>query len=331
MSTPARGARRPKASPARTSTIACTVSVSTSRSTRPASNAIRLTGVTLNRSITPARQSAMMVNPTKAAPNRPSWIRSPGTKKLYGLLAETPITPPVAILASSGPKNARYRIGWIRPMMTQAGLRRDSFSWRLNISKVSPRKVNAAERYRSSTMSAVGVTGTAMAVGPEGLLVLMVTCSSLPLGARDRAVDIGIGIRPASQSRGGHANRGSFGIRRGSGPRGGSRGVVAQGSAGQGEEHVIQRRPRELDRLHREALRVERAQHAGQRFLAVFNRHPDRLAVGCDLAHTRVIAENGLCPRRLGAYAERDYVSCDPALQLVGHSFRDDLAVVDHE
>ena len=72
----------PNASPASTRTTAWTSSVTTSLSTRPASSAVRLTGVTRNRSMTPARQSAMIVKPTKAAPNRPSWISRPGTKKL---------------------------------------------------------------------------------------------------------------------------------------------------------------------------------------------------------------------------------------------------------
>ena len=53
-----------------------------SRSARPSNRETRLTGVTLNRSITPIRSSAMRLNPTPAAPNIPSWTRSPGTNTL---------------------------------------------------------------------------------------------------------------------------------------------------------------------------------------------------------------------------------------------------------
>jgi hypothetical protein len=43
--------------------------------------ASRFTGVTRSRSITPARQSAMIANPTNVEPNSPSWMSNPGTKK----------------------------------------------------------------------------------------------------------------------------------------------------------------------------------------------------------------------------------------------------------
>jgi hypothetical protein len=50
---PPSGARMPNAAPARISTMPWTSSVTTSRSTRPARMASRLTGVTRSRSITP--------------------------------------------------------------------------------------------------------------------------------------------------------------------------------------------------------------------------------------------------------------------------------------
>jgi hypothetical protein len=145
MATAAMGARNPNATPTRTSTAAWTTSVTTSRSTRPVMMASLLTGVTRNRSITPAFQSAMIVNPTNVEPNSPSWMSSPGTKKSYALPLLAPLlvpTPSAAVgsRVSSGPISARYRIGWVRPMMTQAGLRNASRSWRRKIISVSRKK-----------------------------------------------------------------------------------------------------------------------------------------------------------------------------------------------
>ena len=57
-----------------------------------------------------------------------------------GFPAGKPAIPPPAILVSRGPKNTRYRMGWIRPMITQAGLRRDRRSWRRKIRIVSRAK-----------------------------------------------------------------------------------------------------------------------------------------------------------------------------------------------
>ena len=138
ISTAGSGARSPNATPTTTSTAACTTSVTTSRSTRPAMMASRFTGVTRNRSITPDRQSEMMAKPTKVEPNSASWISKPGTKKRYALPpppSEAPGSP-----FSSGPNSARYRIGWVRPMMTQAGWRSASRSWRRKTSIVSRMK-----------------------------------------------------------------------------------------------------------------------------------------------------------------------------------------------
>src|SRR5579864_8562440 len=56
---------------------------SMSRSARPNRRAIRLTGVTRSRSITPIRSSEIRLNPTPAAPNMPSCTSRPGTNTLY--------------------------------------------------------------------------------------------------------------------------------------------------------------------------------------------------------------------------------------------------------
>jgi hypothetical protein len=105
------GARSPNATPARISTVDCTTSVTTSRSTRPVSSATRETGVTRYRSMIPARHSEMIANPTNVEPNSASWISRPGTKNRYASAVppapEPPVSVPAGSLVSSGPNSAR--------------------------------------------------------------------------------------------------------------------------------------------------------------------------------------------------------------------------------
>jgi hypothetical protein len=59
---------------------ACPSSETTSRRERPNSSATRLTGVTRDRSITPARSSAISPKPWKRPPKMASSTSRPGTK-----------------------------------------------------------------------------------------------------------------------------------------------------------------------------------------------------------------------------------------------------------
>ena len=79
-----------------------------------------------------------MAVPAKVEPNSASWISMPGTKKRYAL--PRPPSEEADRSFSSGPNRARYRIGWVRPMMTQAGWRSASRSWRRKTSIVSRMK-----------------------------------------------------------------------------------------------------------------------------------------------------------------------------------------------
>ncbi len=107
---PATGARRPIATAARTSRTAWKTKTAVSRSTRPSSSASRLTGVTRIRSTTPWLFSTMIMNPANAAPNRPSWSSSPGTRTCQELPP-----PPSGRSVSSGPKKSRYSSGISTP------------------------------------------------------------------------------------------------------------------------------------------------------------------------------------------------------------------------
>ena len=67
-------------------------------------SATRLAGVTICRSITPARHSAMMPKPTNSPPKMPSWTSSPGTNTCQA----SPWKPEVcATVCSSGPNRVR--------------------------------------------------------------------------------------------------------------------------------------------------------------------------------------------------------------------------------
>ncbi|KRB72607.1 hypothetical protein ASE03_22505 [Kitasatospora sp. Root187] len=58
---------------------ACTISASTSRSARPSSSASRLTGVTRERSMIPARSSPSRLKPVNRPPKMTSTASRPGT------------------------------------------------------------------------------------------------------------------------------------------------------------------------------------------------------------------------------------------------------------
>ncbi len=88
----------------------CTISVTTSRSTRPVSSATRETGVTRYRSMIPARHSEMIANPTNVEPNRASWISSPGTKNRYASAVPPDPDPPDSVPAGQlGEQRAEQR------------------------------------------------------------------------------------------------------------------------------------------------------------------------------------------------------------------------------
>jgi hypothetical protein len=138
---PPTGARRPITRPVRMRITDWTSRATASRMTLPKRRAKRLTGVTRMRSITPARHSAMMAKPTKREPNRPSWTRSPGTKMRQAWSEDAPGA--LTKCLTSGPNRVRYRIGWITPMISHAGLRRDRRICRRKMRRVS-RRVLAA-------------------------------------------------------------------------------------------------------------------------------------------------------------------------------------------
>ena len=98
--------------------------MTTFRSTRPVMIASWLTGVTRNRSMTPARQSEMIANATNVEAEEAELISRPGTKNLYAPAVPAALVLPLSgTLVSSGPNRARYRIGCTSAMITQAGLR----------------------------------------------------------------------------------------------------------------------------------------------------------------------------------------------------------------
>ena len=78
--------------------------MTTSRSERPKSMAMRLIGVTRIRSTTPARSSAIRPNPTKAPPNTAVWMSRPGMNQLKALV---PAWAALTEASRSGPKRTR--------------------------------------------------------------------------------------------------------------------------------------------------------------------------------------------------------------------------------
>src|SRR5262245_24874821 len=117
---------------------AWTSSESTSRSDRPSSRASRLIGVTRERSMTPARSSAMRPNPWNRPPKMASSTSSPGTKMRY---AAAFVVAPSGISAclSSGANSSRCISGWKMPTKYQTGLRTSSKTWRWKMSQMSRR------------------------------------------------------------------------------------------------------------------------------------------------------------------------------------------------
>ena len=144
---------------------------------------------------------------------------------------------------------------------------------------------------------------------------------SAPASARERAVARRRRSAPVSPGRRCRLAR-----------RSGRRRIVAQRPAGQGQEHVVQRRPGELDGLHRDALAASSARSMPGRASS-----PCSTVILIALPSTAISRTPGwsariACARPGSALtAERDHVTGDPALQLVGHALGDDLAVVDHE
>src|SRR5215469_121042 len=193
------------------------ISMVTSRSTRPARIATRLTGVTRYRSITPDRQSEMIANPTNVEPNSASWISSPGTKNRYAFaVPPLPDSEPAGRFASSGPNSTRYRIGCSSPIVRNAGLR--------STSRTCRRKMNSV-----SWMNDISPLLLASGAGARQL-----------------------GLRVVSTGAAG--------------------GVVPQRPPGQRQEHVVERRPGQTDRAHRDPRAVQHPQQHRQRLLAVLYR-----------------------------------------------------------
>ena len=121
-STYPRFSRSPKKVASTVMIAAWTTSTEASRSDRPSSIASRLTGVTRDRSIIPARSSAIRPKPWNRPPNSASSTSSPGTKTRY---ASALLSTPSGASAghSSGANSSRYITGWKIPTSTQTGLR----------------------------------------------------------------------------------------------------------------------------------------------------------------------------------------------------------------
>jgi hypothetical protein len=111
-------------------------------------------------------------------------------------------------------------------------------------------------------------------------------------------------------------------------------GVVAQRAPGQGEEHVVQGRPGQVDRLQRDVGRVEHAEQRGQRLLAVLHGQLDRAVGRADLADDGLVGEQlpgGAGPVLPAGHPERHHVAGDAPLQLVGRALGRDHPVIDDE
>ncbi len=109
--------------------------------------------------------------------------------------------------------------------------------------------------------------------------------------------------------------------------------LVLGGVAGEGEEHVVERRPAQADVEHLDLLLLEPAQHPQQRLLPVVDRHVERppVVADLDLAPT-CFAEHPTCGVALSRVGEHDLdpLAADLRLQLVGRAAGDRGAVVDH-
>jgi hypothetical protein len=108
-------------------------------------------------------------------------------------------------------------------------------------------------------------------------------------------------------------------------------GIVAQRPPGQGEEHVVQRRPGQVDRLQRDVGRVQHPQQRRQRLLAAFHGQLERAVGRRDLAHHGLAGQQRAGGAVLAAHPQRHHVAGDPPLELVRRALGRDHPVVDDE
>ena len=107
--------------------------------------------------------------------------------------------------------------------------------------------------------------------------------------------------------------------------------VFAQRSAGDGEEDVVERRPRQVDRHQRRARLVEQPHQLDEGALAVVDGEAQRGAAAGDVADAGMAADRLPRPLDVAADLQRDDVAGDAPLQLVRRAFGDDAAVVDDQ
>ena len=92
-----------------------------SRSAKPNSSAVRLTGVTRKRSMTPVRIWPTNPKPANAPANKAIWTSRPGTNMFH---APPSAKPGALMFWRSGPNSRRNISGWARPIATHTGWRR---------------------------------------------------------------------------------------------------------------------------------------------------------------------------------------------------------------
>ena len=111
----------------------------------------------------------------------------------------------------------------------------------------------------------------------------------------------------------------------------GRRGVFAQRSAGDGEEDVVERRPRQVDRHEGGPRFVEQPHQLDEGTLAVVDGEAQRRAAAGDVADARMAADRQPRPLDVAADLQRHDVARDAPLQLVRRALGDDAAVVDDQ
>ena len=109
--------------------------------------------------------------------------------------------------------------------------------------------------------------------------------------------------------------------------------LVAKFATSQGQEHVVKRRPADLDSGQRRPGAPQRSEQARERAARVGQTEIEQIAVGAQDLDAGEAFEHGAGarqPRRL-VQLESDAVARHLALELGRRPGRDDLAVVDHQ
>src|SRR5579884_1074428 len=109
----------------------------------------------------------------------------------------------------------------------------------------------------------------------------------------------------------------------------GGLGLVAQRVPGGAQEHVVQARTAERDRLQRQAGAVEQAEDGRQRRLAPLDVQADAVVLAARLAHERLRRQQRRRGGRVAVHAEQHDVAGYLALERVGGALGDDLPVID--